>query len=304
MNMEEPKRLLGPMRVPFLILAPACALVGVGTAVWTGATVNILHLVLALVGATTAHISVNVLNEYFDFKSGLDLRTRRTPFSGGSGTLPESPEMARSALTLGLVAAAITALIGIYFLFFWGLALLPLGILGLVVIFTYTSWITRSPLICLIAPGLGFGTLIVMGTDFVLSGSYTWTAFIASLVPFFLVNDLLLLNQFPDAEADQTVGRRHLPIVAGKGTSSIVYGVFLLAAYLSIVLGIALRLFPVASILGLLTLIMAVPLAVGAYRYAEDMEKLMPYLARNVLVNIATPILLAIGLFIATWAGG
>jgi 1,4-dihydroxy-2-naphthoate octaprenyltransferase len=212
--------------------------------------------------------------------------------------------MARPALTLGLVAAGITALIGIYFLSVWGLALLPLGILGLVVIVTYTSWITRSPLLCLIAPGLGFGTFIVMGTDFVLSGSYTWTAFIASLVPFFLVNDLLLLNQFPDAEADETVGRRHLPIVAGKRTSSIVYGGFLLAAYLSIVLGIALRLLPVASILALLTLIIAVPLAVGAYRYAEDTEKLMPYLVRNVLVNIATPILLALGLFIAKWAGG
>jgi 1,4-dihydroxy-2-naphthoate octaprenyltransferase len=304
MNMEEPKRLLGVMRVPFLILAPACALVGVGTAAWTGATINILHLILALVGAITAHISVNVLNEYFDFKSGLDMKTRRTPFSGGSGTLPENPEMARSALNLGLLAAAVTALIGVYFLFVWGLALLPLGILGLVVILSYTKWITRNPLICLVAPGLGFGTFMVMGTDFVLSGSYTWTAFIASLVPFFLVNDLLLLNQLPDAEADETVGRRHLPIVAGKRNSSIVYVAFLLAAYLSIVVGVVLRLLPAASLLGLITLIIAVPLAIGAYRYAEDMEQLVPFLARNVLVNIATPLLLAVGLLLDTWLRG
>jgi 1,4-dihydroxy-2-naphthoate octaprenyltransferase len=304
MNMEEPKRLLGVMRVPFLILAPACALVGVGTAAWTGATINALHLILALVGAITAHISVNVLNEYFDFESGLDMKTRRTPFSGGSGTLPENPEMARSALNLGLVAAAITALIGVYFLFNLRLALLPLGILGLVVILSYTKWITRYPLICLVAPGLGFGTFMVMGTDFVLSGSYTWTAFIASLVPFFLVNDLLLLNQLPDAEADETVGRRHLPIVSGKRTSSIVYDVFLLAAYLSIVVGVVLRLLPAASLLGLITLIIAIPLARGAYRYAEDMEQLMPFLAKNVLVNIATPILLAAGLLLDTWLRG
>jgi 1,4-dihydroxy-2-naphthoate octaprenyltransferase len=304
MNMDDPKRLLGTMRVPFLILAPACALVGVGTAAWTGATINALHLLLALLGAITAHISVNVLNEYFDFTSGLDMKTRRTPFSGGSGTLPENPEMARSALNLGLGAAAITALIGVYFLFVWGLALLPLGVLGLVAILSYTKWITRNPLICLVAPGLGFGTFMVMGTDFVLSGSYTWAAFIASLVPFFLVNDLLLLNQLPDAEADETVGRRHLPIVAGKRTSSIVYVAFLLAAYLSIVVGVVLRLLPAASLLGLITLIIATPLAIGAYRYAEDMEQLMPFLARNVLVNIATPTLLAVGLLIAAWVGG
>jgi 1,4-dihydroxy-2-naphthoate octaprenyltransferase len=303
-NMEDPKRLLGVMRLPFLILAPACALVGVGTAAWTGASINVLHLILALVGAITAHISVNVLNEYFDFKSGLDMKTRRTPFSGGSGTLPENPEMARSALNLGLIAAAITALIGVYFLYVWGLALLPLGILGLLVILSYTKWITKNPLVCLVAPGLGFGTFMVMGTDFVLSGSYTWTAFIASLVPFFLVNDLLLLNQLPDAEADETVGRRHLPIVAGKRTSSIVYVLFLVAAYLSIVVGVVLRLLPAASLLGLVTLIIAIPLAIGAYRYAEDMEQLMPFLARNVLVNIATPILLAVGLLVAAWVGG
>jgi 1,4-dihydroxy-2-naphthoate octaprenyltransferase len=186
----------------------------------------------------------------------------------------------------------------------WGLALLPLGILGLAVILSYTKWITRQPLICLIAPGLGFGTFIVMGTDFVLSGNYGWEAFIASLVPFFLVNDLLLLNQFPDAEADETVGRRHLPIVAGKRTSAVVYVAFLLAAYLSIVLGVILRLLPAASLLGLITLIIAVPLANGAYRYAEDMEQLMPFLARNVLVNIATPVLLAVGLLIAALVGG
>jgi 1,4-dihydroxy-2-naphthoate octaprenyltransferase len=244
-----------------------------------------------------------VLNEYFDFQSGLDMKTRRTPFSGGSGTLPENPEMARSALYLGLVAAGISALIGIFFLFAWGLALLPLGILGLAVILSYTKWITRNPLICLVAPGLGFGTFMVMGTDFVLSGSYSWTAFVASLVPFFLVNDLLLLNQLPDAEADQTVGRRHLPIVAGKRASSIVYVAFLMAAYLSIIVGVVLGLLPAASLLGLITLIIAIPLAIGAYRYAEDMEQLMPFLARNVLVNIATPILLAVGLLIAAWAG-
>ncbi len=40
---------------------------------------------LALLGAFLAHISVNTLNEYFDFKSGLDLETIKTPFSGGSG---------------------------------------------------------------------------------------------------------------------------------------------------------------------------------------------------------------------------
>ena len=125
------------------------------------------------------------------------------------------------------------------------------------------------------------------------------TAFIASLVPFFLVNDLLLLNQFPDAEADATVGRRHMLVVAGSRASSVVYGLFLLAAYLSLTVGVSLDLLPALSLLGLLTLFLAVPVALGVYRHAGDLEKLMPYLGRNVLINIVTPVLAAIGLFIA-----
>ena len=297
--MNNRKALLGPVRLPFLVLPPACVLLGVGTAVWTQGSINALYVVLAFVGAVAAHISVNALNEYFDFRSGLDLRTERTPFSGGSGTLPSSPEMERPALTIGLVALAITAVIGLYFLTVWGWALLPLGLLGFVVVAAYTPWLTRSPLLCLLAPGLGFGLLMVMGTDFVLTGSYTWTAFVASLVPTFLVSDLLLLNQFPDVEADASVGRRHFPIVAGRRTSSLIYGAFLLLAYLSIVVGVVLGLLPVASLLGLLTLIIAVPTAINVYRHAENLEKLVPLMGINVLLTVVTPVLGAIGLLVA-----
>ena len=140
---------------------------------------------------------------------------------------------------------------------------------------------------------------MVMGTDFVLTGSYTWTAFVASLVPTFLVSDLLLLNQFPDVEADESVGRRHFPIVVGRRTSSLIYGAFLLLAYLSIVVGVVLGLLPVASLLGLLTLIIAVPTAMNVYRYAENLEKLVPQMGINVLLTVVTPVLVAIGLLVA-----
>ena len=297
--MSQAKSLLGPMRLPFLVLPPACVLLGVGTAVWTGGQINPVYVVLAFVGAVAAHVSVNALNEYFDFRSGLDLQTQRTPFSGGSGTLPANPEMARSALITGLVALALTALIGLYFLTVWGWSILPLGLLGLLVIFAYTPWVTHSPLVCLLAPGLGFGLLMVMGTDFVLTGEYTWTAFVASLVPTFLVSNLLLLNQCPDVEADKSVGRRHYPIVLGRRKSSIIYGLFLFLTYLAIVAGVLLGLLPLVSLLGLLTALLAVPTALGAYRYAEDLEKLVPYLGYNVLLTVATPVLVAIGLLVA-----
>jgi 1,4-dihydroxy-2-naphthoate octaprenyltransferase len=297
--MSQPKALLGPMRLPFLVLPPACVLLGAGTAIWTQGEINPFHVVLAFIGAVTTHISVNALNEYFDFRSGLDLRTQPTPFSGGSGTLPARPELARSALTTGLVALAITVLIGLYFLAVWGWSILPLGLLGLLITLAYTPWVTHSPFLCLIAPGLGFGLLMVMGTDFVLSGEYTWTAFVASLIPTFLVSNLLLLNQFPDVEADESVGRRHYPIVLGRRKSSIIYGVFLFLAYLAMIVGVLLALLPVASLLGLFTILVAVPTVLGVYRYAENLEKLVPYLGYNVLLTVVTPVLVAVGLLLA-----
>ena len=296
--MNKPVFHPGPMRAPFLILTPACVVLGLGAAVWTSDNVSALHFAIALVGALAAHISVNAFNEYFDYRSGLDFKTRRTPFSGGSGTLPARPELARGGLVMAVVALAMVCATGTYFFLVRGWALLPLGALGVVVVLAYTPWITRSPLLCLLAPGIGFGTAMVMGTAFVLTGNYTWTAIVASCVPFFLVNDLLLLNQFPDVEADESVGRRTLPIVIGVRASSLVYAAFLALAYASIVAGVFLELLPPWSLLGLSTLALAIPTAIGARRHADNVEKLVPFMMMNVVINILTPVLVAVGLFL------
>jgi len=296
--MANLKIITGPMRLPFLVLAPACVFLGLSSAVWTAGAYDPVHSILALLGAVAAHISVNALNEYYDFKSGLDLKTERTPFSGGSGTLPAHPEKYRVAWLIGLISLAAAALIGIYFLTVWGWGLLPLGLIGLVVVFSYTIWLTRSPVLCLIAPGLGFGTLMVMGTHFVLTGSYSWTAFFASLTPFFLVSNLLLLNQFPDVEADASVGRKHYPIVIGRKRSAVIYVIFLLMTYLSILTGVITGALPPFTLLGLLTLVIAVPAAKNVYRFAEDVPQLMPSMGMNVILNLVTPVLVGIGFLI------
>jgi 1,4-dihydroxy-2-naphthoate octaprenyltransferase len=292
------KNILGPMRVPFLILTPACVLLGIATAARSGLPIHPLQVLMVLIGAICTHISVNAFNEYGDFKSGLDARTQRTPFSGGSGTLPAHPNMAKTALITALVAFAIVALTGLYFTWQRGLALLPLGLLGMLVILTYTPWLTKYPVLCLVAPGLGFGPLMVMGTHFALTGQYSLTAFVASLVPFFLVSNLLLLNQFPDVDADRTVGRRHFPILIGRHLSSIIFSTFLVLTYLAIMLGVAFAILPLGALLGLVTLILAIPLLKGAIKHANDIRDLIPLLGNNVLVNLLTPVLVALGLFI------
>jgi 1,4-dihydroxy-2-naphthoate octaprenyltransferase len=293
------KDILGPMRPPFLLLPPVCVALGAGVAFWRTGEINWWFALLALIGGVSAHISVNAFNEYFDFKSGLDANTQKTPFSGGSGTLPARPQAARSALVTAIVTLVIPALIGLFFFAIYGWEFLPLGILGAVIILLYTTWITRNWLLCLIAPGLGFGVLMVMSTDFVLTGSYSLQAGLASLVPTFLVSNLLLLNQFPDMEADRQIGRRHLPIVAGRRTSSLVYITFLVLTYVAIIASVLLGYLPAWALLGLATILIAIPAGRGARQFADDISNLIPHMGQNVLINLLTPLLMAVGLFIS-----
>ena len=296
--MQKFKILIGTMRLPFVILAPACALVGMGTADWTTGRITWFYFSLALIGAIASHISVNVFNEYFDFRTGLDARTQRTPFSGGSGTLQAHPEIAPQALALAWSAFGVAALVGITFTVVWGWGTLPIWITGLFLLYSYTIWIVKFPLLCLIVPGLGFGPLMVLSTHFALTGKYSVQAFVASLVPFFLVSNLLLLNQFPDVEADRSIGRSHYPIVMGRRVSGFIYIAFLIAAYLVISLGVLFGYLPRFALLALLTLVLAIQIIRNVLKNSEDIPALIPAMGQNVLINLATPILLAIGLMI------
>ena len=105
-------------------------------------------------------------------------------------------------------------------------------------------------------------------------------------------------HQFPDVEADRGVGRRHFPILVGRKTSSLIYGTFLASAYLSIVVGVVLGLLPAICLIGLLGAVLAVPTGINAFRHSEDIGRLIPSMGMNVLLNLATPVLVGIGLLV------
>ncbi|MBN1685395.1 MAG: prenyltransferase [Spirochaetales bacterium] len=291
-------KLTGTMRLPFLILGPACVLPGVATAQLAGIGIPWWEMLYVFLGAILAHIGVNVFNEYHDWKSGLDAKTVRTPFSGGSGTLQNRPGLATAALILGISATAAAAGLGLYFVLSGRLLLLAVGGTGVLIVALYTPWIVRRPLICLLAPGLGFGTCIVLGTHVALGAPVTPAALLASLIPLFLVSNLLLLNQFPDVEQDKSVGRRNIIIAYGRKTGVAVYGVFLLLCYAVICIGAGLSVFPAWSLLGLVTLPVAVAAFAGAVRFNADTRKLTPSLGLNVIVVNLTPVLTGIGILI------
>lgn len=287
------KTLILSSRAPFLILTPVSMFLSVSMIDLSNAN-DWFTVALIFLGALSAHISVNAFNEYWDYKSGLDKETIKTPFSGGSGALVENPRGLSSVFILGCLSLSVTILIGLYFTWLRGIGLLPLGATGVILVITYTQWLNKNPWLCLIAPGLGFGPLMVMGTYFVATGGYAWQPLLVSMLPFFLVNNVLLLNQLPDKEADKTAGRNHIVIVYGENASILIYLIFLLLAGLTIIFSVLLNFLPLHALIGLFFLMLGLLAYIGARKYYKDIPKLIPYLALNVSTAIFTPI--AVGL--------
>ena len=73
---------------------------------------------------------------------------------------------------------------------------------------------------------------------------------------------------------------------------------FLIAAYMVVVVGVFFGLLPPFSLLALLTIVFAIQIVRSILANSENVPALIPAMGQNVIVNLLTPILLAIGLFI------
>ncbi len=283
-------------RPQYLLLPVVLVLLGTAIA-WKDGAVNVGYAVVALVGMLLCHISVNVLNDYFDFKSKVDLKTIKTPFSGGSGILPAGRLKPKQVFWYGTICFILAVPIGIYFTIVQGWLLLPLLFLGALCIILYTPIILKHSFPEW-SPGVGLGTLPVLGAYFVQTGHYTWPAVVAAVPSGLLVLNLLLLNEFPDAEADKTAARQTLPITMGSKKAAVVYSALTILTYCWIIGAVLTRIMPISTLIALLTLPFAVKAIRGSFASA-DLKKIIPAMANNVIVVLATQLLLGVGYILA-----
>ena len=279
-------------RPQFLTLSIVLAFLGTAIA-WYDGNISIWHALLAGIGLVLAHASVNILNDYFDFRSGIDQATKRTPFSGGSGILPAKLLTPRQVLWLGIIALALAIPIGIYFTVIRGWQLLPLLVVASFFILLYSPVILKRPWPEW-AAGVGLGALPIMGMYFVQAGTYTTDAIVACIPSAFLVHNLLLLNEFPDVEADMLANRKTLPIAFGKNQAAVFYSVVAIAVYVWIIVWVAVKVMPVWTLLALLTLPLTLEAINGTLHY-DDTSKFMPGMAANVMTVLLTLLLIGIG---------
>ncbi len=287
---------LGVARAPFLLLSVTLVACGAAAGAYSG-DFSWFHTVLALVGLVCLHASVNALNEASDMRSGIDLRTARTPFSGGSGTLPAGLLTPGQAQAFGLLMAAVGLAIGIYFLVHVGWAMLPIIVLGAISVLAYTEVLARIGLGEIFA-GLGLGLLPVMGAAIVQGGRLGPAAVAAGIPAFLMTFDLLLLNEFPDEAADISGGRRNLVLALGRPAAALVYAIAAIATPVSIAVAVAVRALPLVALAGILpSIALAGPLRWAFGRADEPVP--LPAMGANVIWNLATNSVLAIALFLA-----
>jgi 1,4-dihydroxy-2-naphthoate octaprenyltransferase len=291
------KGVITVIRVPFLILALILAVLGAAIAWYEarlfGSSFYLGYALLATFGLLVAHSAVNIFNDYFDERSGLDYKTRRTPFSGGSGAALTGLLTVGQVLWLGLACLVILIPIAVFFVIKSGVMLLPLLVVAVLLIVFYTPVILKTPWPEW-SPGLGLGILPVLGAYFVHTGGYSLNVFIASMPSFFLVHNLLLLNEFPDAEADITVGRRTLPIIAGKKKAAYFFSFVTVLVYLWIAGAVFYRYMPVYTLVSFITVPLAFKVIKGSFRYDEH-EVFLKAMGQNVFLILAVQALIAVG---------
>jgi 1,4-dihydroxy-2-naphthoate octaprenyltransferase len=290
------KALLGVSRAPFLLLPVTLVAAGAAASAFEGGF-SWLSSVLALVGMVGAHVGVNALNEASDMQTGIDLHTTRTPFSGGSGTLPSGAFSVRGTYVWALTITGAAALIGVWFVVRVGWPLLPIFLLGAFSVLAYTHLLARFGLGELFA-GLGLGALPILGTSMVQDGRFGAASVAASVPAFFMTFNLLLLNEFPDEEADRTGGRRNLVILLGRPRAALVYVLATVAVPVALAGSVLARALPAWTLIACLPTLLAAPGLRWALGRPQEPVPL-PALGGNVIWNLATNLLLALGLFLA-----
>lgn len=258
---------------------------------------------LALVGGIAMHIAANTFNDYFDWKSGADPSNNDyfMPYSGGSRSIELGLISESGLLRLAWASLTIACLAGLPFLLLRGPLLLLFGTFGAFSVYFYTApplrLAARHGLGELIV-GLNFGPLMTAGVVFALTGTLSWLDFFVGLPIGLLTTAILWINQFPDIASDAQAGKINLVVMLGKERARWGYLLLILAAYALVVGGVILNLLPVAVLIALAT----VPLALYAigivFRHYSE-RNLIKANSSTILVHLLYGLLLAAGLFLS-----
>ncbi|MDP9210971.1 MAG: prenyltransferase [Thermoproteota archaeon] len=283
------------IRIKFILASIIAVSNGIAISYWKTGAVDPGYALLTYFGIMCLHISVDLLNDYSDFKRGIDTNTKRTRYSGGTGVIPENLISPRLIYCVGVVFLILGGLTGLYFVTIKGIVILILLSFAIISIYFYSTNIVNA--------GLGElfvaikGCMIVMGSYYIQSDTIDLTSVFVGIIIGLLSAVVLLVTSFPDYVADKKSGRRTLVILSGKQNSvKIVAGLIIVTCGM-IIGGAIFNVIPVFSTIGLLSIPFGVKAIYKLKRFNEP-SQLVSSMANSIIYSRICGLLLAISFII------
>ncbi|MCV0400768.1 MAG: prenyltransferase [Nitrosopumilus sp.] len=284
------------IRVRFLLASVIAVSVGLSLNWWQNSSLELFESLLTFAGVMALHASVDLLNDFWDFKRGIDTKTTRTKMSGGTGVLPEGLLKPSSVYRAGVAFLIIGTIIGGYFVITDGIIIAIILGFAILSIYFYSTKIVDS--------GLGEffvavkGAMIVIGTFFIQSGQITVESILAGIVVGSLSSLVLFIASFPDHDADKSKGRKTLVIAIGKQKASNLFWVFPLLSYMAIIIGVSANLFPIFSLISLFSIPLMIKSGLGLRKNYDSIDDLVPFMSSTLMFGRLTGVLFVIGFLI------
>ena len=281
------------IRIRFLLASVIAVSLGLVINWWQTGTIEIFDAILIMCGVLSLHASVDLLNDYWDFKRGIDTATQRTKMSGGTGVLPEGLLKPKQVYAAGIIFLLVGAAIGTYFVFTDGI------IIGLILAFAVLSVYFYSTKI--VDWGLAEifivikGTMIVIGTCFIQTTQITESAILGGIVVGILSSFVLFITSFPDHDADKAKGRKTLVINLGKQKACTLFWVFPIIFYSVSIFAIIIGVFPIFCLIILSTIPLVIKFGKKLKQNYEKLDKLLPIMGSTLVFSRVTGILLVAG---------
>jgi 1,4-dihydroxy-2-naphthoate polyprenyltransferase len=289
-------------RLPFLTATFVPVFLGLAIAARHG-TFDWLTALLTVIGASFAHLAINVTNDIFDERSGADAANPNpTQFSGGSRVVYYGLVSMRQLSLIAVALYAAAVVIGLVLLWLRpSLALLVIGIAGVVVGYSYTG----PPLKLVyrgfgeIAVAVGFGPIMLLGAYAVQTGTVALEPFLASLPVAILIALILYVNEVPDRPGDAATGKRTLPVRWSKEAVVRGYEAAVVVTFGLIVVFAVTDLIVRPTLIALLAAPLALPVLRALRESYDQPYALMPAMGKNIQLHLVTGLLLIVGYVIA-----
>jgi len=284
------------IRVRFLLASIIAVSAGLAITWWNTSSITIFDAILTICGVLALHASVDLLNDYWDFKRGIDTTTHRTKMSGGSGVLPEGLLKPAQVYAAGIAFLIIGTAIGIYFVATDGIVIGIILAFAVISIYFYSTKIVDWGLAEVFVAIKG--SMIVIGTYFVQTSQITESTVLAGIVIGVLSSLVLFITSFPDHDADKAKGRKTLVINLGKQKACTILWIFPAITYGITIIAVIFEIFPVFCLIILSTVPLIIRSGLKLKQNYDKLTNLIPVMSSTLYFSRITGVLLVVGFLV------